>query len=238
MINAASEQAMADARWGEHFVRPLYDSYGFARFPALVQALFAEGDAAPVARDLLGPLAGDYQHVVLVLIDAFGWRFVEKYADAYPFLRRFFDEGVVTRTTAQFPSTTSAHLTTLHSGLEVGQSGVYEWFMYEPTLDTIIAPLLYSYAGDDDPNQLAGTALTPYMIFPRTDYYDRLTARGVRSFMFGDGAYSPSAFSMAVNTSAKIVPFGTYADSLRAAADMPRLARGRRPPSNFAGLLT
>lgn len=214
--------------WGHarRFVRPLYDTWGFARIPALIPALFADGGTSPAARDLLGPLAGGYDHVVLVLIDAFGWRFVERYAD-YPFLRRFFDTGVVTRLTSQFPSTTAAHLTTLHTGLEVGQSGIYEWFIYDPTLDAMIAPLLYSWAGDEERNRLVGTALTPERLFPRTDYYARLTADGVRAYLFADGAYTPSPHSSIVCQGMRVVPVGTYADALRAAADLPRLAQRR-----------
>lgn len=226
MENTAAAQAVTTARFGEHFARPLYAHYSFAQLPALLRTLFSDG-TAPVAQELLGPLAGAYEHVILVLVDAFGWRFVEQYADSYPFLRRFFSDGVVTRTTAQFPSTTAAHLTTLHSGQEVGQHGVYEWFMYEPTLDTVIAPLLYSYAGDDERNALAGTSLTPERLYPGSSQYLELDRLGVRPFMFADAAYTPSAHSQVVCRGMRIVPVGTYADALRAAADQPRLAAGR-----------
>ncbi|RIK38041.1 MAG: phosphodiesterase [Chloroflexi bacterium] len=212
--------------WGQagRFVRPLYDTYGFARLPELVQALFSVPDA-PVVGELLGPLAGEYEQVVLVLVDAFGWRFVERYRDDFPFLQRFFREGQVTRLTSQFPSTTAAHLTALHTGLEVGQSGVYEWFMYEPTLDAVIGSLLYSYAGDDATNRLAGSPLTPQMLYPQADHYQRLAEAGVRSVLFGDAAYTPSAFSSVVMQGAKVVPTGTFEDAVRAAGDLLAGAR-------------
>jgi predicted AlkP superfamily pyrophosphatase or phosphodiesterase len=71
--------------------------------------------------------------VVLFFIDAFGWRFFEKFQDA-PFLKRMAKQGSIEKITSQFPSTTAAHVTTIHTGLPVGESGVYEWFYYEPHL--------------------------------------------------------------------------------------------------------
>ena len=94
--------------------------------------------------------------MVLLFIDAFGWRFFERYADDYPLLRRILDEGYVTKLTSQFPSTTAAHVTTIHTGLPVDQSGVFEWFYYEPTIDALIAPLTFSFAGDREAARSCG----------------------------------------------------------------------------------
>ena len=57
-----------------------------------------------------------------MLLDAFGWAFVQRHAD-HPFLRRLEIEPVA----SQFPSTTTAHLTTLYTGLPVAEHGLYEW---------------------------------------------------------------------------------------------------------------
>ena len=57
-----------------------------------------------------------------MLLDAFGRRFLERYAD-HPFLRRL----EITPIATQFPPTTTAHVTTMHTGRPVGEHGLYEW---------------------------------------------------------------------------------------------------------------
>ena len=53
--------------------------------------------------------------VVAVLVDALGWTFVERFAERAPLLARLRSDGVVSKLTTQFPSTTTAHVTTLHT---------------------------------------------------------------------------------------------------------------------------
>ena len=67
-----------------------------------------------------------------MLVDALGWTFVERFAERAPLLARVREAGVVSKLTTQFPSTTTAHVTTLHTAQPVGEHGAYEWFVYEP----------------------------------------------------------------------------------------------------------
>ena len=76
---------------------------------------------------------------------------------------------VVLELQSQFPSTTAAHTTTLNSGLPVGVHGVYEWHILEPSLDRLITPLMFSFAGDGVRETLAATGLTPDAVFPSRD---------------------------------------------------------------------
>src|SRR5258708_40295672 len=115
----------------KHFVKPRYDAGGFAGIPDRITNAFE---------------SGSYDAVVLFLVDAFGWRFFERFKDA-PILQRLAKHGKIEKLISQFPSTTAAHVTTIHTGWNVGQSGVHEWIYYEPQLDAIIAPLLFSYSG-------------------------------------------------------------------------------------------
>src|SRR5689334_13431779 len=117
MINDASLAAVAAARWGAHFVQPHYETYSFAQLPRLVRATLGLDATDGLRTALLGPLAATYEQVILCLVDGFGWRFFRQYADSFPFLRRLAREGVVTQILSQFPSTTAAHVTTIHTGL-------------------------------------------------------------------------------------------------------------------------
>ena len=64
-----------------------------------------------------------YERVVLVLADALGWHRLAAFADE-PFARRLLDDGHVVRLTTQFPSTTTAHVTTLCTGKPGGRDRV------------------------------------------------------------------------------------------------------------------
>jgi predicted AlkP superfamily pyrophosphatase or phosphodiesterase len=217
MINDTSKEAVKQAQWNSHFIRPLYSTYCFSRIPRLLQSLFS-GDDTAIQQQFLGPLAGRYDKVILFFIDAFGWRFFERYAGDYPLLRRILDEGYATKLTSQFPSTTAAHVTSIHTGLPVDQSGVFEWFYYEPTIDALIAPLLFSFAGDDELGTLLGAGVKPQDVFPYPidTVYTRLSALGVRSSVHQDAAFTPSPHGTIAFRGAEVFPFPTFQDGLSA----------------------
>ena len=100
------------------------------------------------------------------------------------------------RLTSQFPSTTTVHMTTIQTGLPVGEHGLYEWFILEPRLDRLIAPLPFCFAGDGQP-QLGGQ-LEPADLYPDRSVYEWLGARGVASVVCGAYGYGASATSTAL----------------------------------------
>jgi hypothetical protein len=214
MINDESVRAVAAAHFPPQFVRPLYDSYCFSQIPQLVRHLLL-GDPDPgLPPTVLASLPPAYEKVVLFFVDAFGWRFYERHAGSDPFLQRIAAEGVVSKLTSQFPSTTAAHVTAIHTGLPVGESGVYEWFYYEPLVDALIAPLLFSFAGDRRRETLRQTGIPPADFFPRTTLHQELRAGGVRSVIFQSREYTPSSYSDAVFAGAEVVPYRTLPEAL------------------------
>jgi hypothetical protein len=162
----------------------------FADVPALVERMLT---------------GGERERVGVVLLDAFGRRFLERHAD-HPFLRRL----AVTDIATQFPPTTTAHVTTMHTGRPVGAHGLYEWNVYEPSLDEVVIPILHAGTSGGmlpvDPGTfLAGDTL-----------YQRLP---VPSTVLHPAAFSPSTYDGVFTAGARLVPFPTLAAGVAAFFD-------------------
>ncbi len=245
------------------FIRPAYDGLGFTAIPGSIAGLLGCGlgwtsasggwtsacggwpstSAIPLAPQILAGLPQHYRKVVVFLVDGFGWRFFEKFAGSHPALRRFQDHGTVTRLTSQFPSTTAAHITCLHSGLEVGQSGIYEWQYYEPAVEAglqpseaasaalpIIIPLLYSFAGTKEREQLKAAGIDPALILPDRTLYRELSEVGVTSTVFQHREYTPSTYSDRLYRGATQVGYHTLPEAL---VNLRTATLRSQPPAYF-----
>lgn len=179
------------------FIKPRYDSGGFVGIPNRIKDAFA---------------SKNYDAVVLFFVDAFGWRFHERFQDA-AFIKRMAKHGKIEKLTSQFPSTTAAHVTTMHTGLPVGMSGVYEWQYYEPQVDRIIAPLLFSYAGAKERDTLNTKKVNAAAIYPKGTLYPELKNMGVESFNFGLRDYTPSTYSNIIMEGSEMRSFKTLSEA-------------------------
>src|SRR5512137_902092 len=147
---------------------PRYDSGGFAALPKRILDLIS---------------ANRYDSVVLFFIDAFGWRFFEKFRHT-PFLQQIISGGAVTKLTSQFPSTTAAHITTIHTGMPVGEHGIFEWYYYEPIIDNVIAPLLHSFAGTPQRDTLKPTGVRASDLYPTVNLYRPFKKQGMAATIY------------------------------------------------------
>ena len=216
-----SYEAVDKSTYGEKFVKPLYDSYCFSNIPATIQSLLVPKEGIGLPSDVL-PLGAykEYKKVVFFFVDAFGWKFFEKYKEKYPALQRFINNGAISKITAQFPSTTAAEVTTMNTGLPVGESGVYEWFYYEPKLDAVIAPLLFSYARDGKRGTLVQTGIDPAKLYPTKTFYEELGNLGVKSNLFLSNEFSNSEYNSVVSKGANVYPFSSVAEGLTSLSEM------------------
>ena len=188
---------------GIDFINPCYNSNGFASLPKRIsENLFSSR----------------YDAVVLLLIDGFGWRFFEKYQEM-PFFQQTARAGTVTKLISQFPSTTAAQLTTIHSGMPVGEHGVFEWYYYDPVADSVIAPLLFSFAGTSQRDTLKPVGIKPSSLFPTSNLYHLLKNQGVASTIFQHREYTPSTYSNMVFKGAKAIGYRTLPEALINLAD-------------------
>jgi predicted AlkP superfamily pyrophosphatase or phosphodiesterase len=182
-----------------NFLKPRYDSGGFASLPQRVANL------------LTGP--EKVEAVVLFLLDGFGWRYFDKFQQA-PFLKSVARLGQVEKLSAQFPSTTAAQLTTLHTGMPVGEHGVFEWFYYEPQLDAVIAPLLFSFAGTPQRDTLKQVGAKPRRLLPSTTLYHQLNQREIVSTIYQPREYTPTTYGDVVFSGAKAIGYKSLPEAL------------------------
>jgi type I phosphodiesterase/nucleotide pyrophosphatase len=221
MLNTLSLKAINSAKFSQRFVKPCYDSYCFSSLPSTIEFLLTGKQGQMLPHDIFGSLPTRYDKVIFFFVDAFGWRFFERYTERCSFLKMISTEGMVSKLTSQFPSTTAAHVTCIHTGLNVGQSGIYEWNYYEPLVDEIISPLLFSYAGDKlARDTIKYSAIAPAQFFPSQTFYQTLQAQGVISHILQFNAYTPSTYSDIVFRGASVHPYKTFLDALNQLAEL------------------
>jgi predicted AlkP superfamily pyrophosphatase or phosphodiesterase len=185
------------------FLKPSYDQACFSSLPGrIIDHLTSR----------------HYDAVVLLVIDGFGWRFFDKF-QRHPFLEWVIREGTVEKLTSQFPSTTAAHITTIHTGQPVGEHGIFEWNYYEPRLDAVITPLLFSFAGTTERDQLKQAHISPKTIYPPTTIYHGLSNLGVKAHIFQHREYTPSTYSNAMFKGAHVEGYKTLPEGLVNLAD-------------------
>jgi Type I phosphodiesterase / nucleotide pyrophosphatase len=161
----------------------------------------------------LTALAAERERVAVVLIDGLGRHLLERHAN-HPLLRRIAADGQLLPIAAQFPSTTTAELTTLYTGLPVGDHGLYEWRVYEPALGAIMLPLPWVLARSAD----GPPALDPAEVVPRPTLFERVAATGIRCVALQPDRIWPSRYGAAALAGARVVAFHGVAEGAAALA--------------------
>ena len=149
------------------------------------------------------------ERVALIFLDAFGLEFLERHRD-HPLIERL----EVTPVSAQFPSTTTAHVTTVHFGVPVHEHGLYEWTVLEPSLGEIICPLRFNSTGFEAEETLKDR-LDPSVLAPGPTFYESL---GVPCVVAQPGRLA-GTFSGVATRGAGVIGFRHLGAGVRALAD-------------------
>jgi hypothetical protein len=198
----------------EGWRRPEQGRRCFDQLPATVERLLTGTTDGPALEEPF--LRERFERLVFVYLDAFGCVLLERHG-AHPLFARARSQGIVAELTSQFPSTTTAEVTTIHSGLPVAEHGLYEWHVYEPALNRLVTPLLFSFAGDGERGTLAGS-LDPDALFPHESLHSRLAASGVRSTVCLPSAIAGTAPNVALLRDADVTSFTSAEEAFASAA--------------------
>lgn len=167
-----------------------------------------------------------YEKVIFVFLDAFGLRFLRRFADSAALLKRALDEGSVEECRSQFPSTTACHTTTIHFGMPVAESGIFEWNYFEPAVGELISPLIFSYTCDHERETLSKSGIANTTVFPFESFYRKLARAGIPSYVFQNRNYTPSSFSDAAFEGATVYPYASEEEGIAQLAEVCNRSEG------------
>lgn len=196
------------------FLIPQYGGDCFSSLPGVLENLLL----GSTKRDLFLPetmslLPKDVKNVVFILFDAFGRKSFNQFLETSPYLQAFIDKGLRIPTTSQFPSTTAAHVSTIMSGIPVYETGVCEWFYYEPLVEGVINPFKLNYYNEDK----LGTLLSRWdvsEILPRKSFFADLASQGITSFRYAPSAIEPSVYGEYLGRGSELFAYATLAEGI------------------------
>jgi len=194
---------------------PDYEKANFAHIPSLLQGFLGVDVETPLTPQQFGFQPGQFQKVIFLFLDAFGWNVYSYFLNRRNrILGRLTDKGQVHKITSQFPSTTAAHVTTISTGQVVGEHGVYEWQYYEPEVDDVIVPLLFSYAGEKQRDTLRDAYIDARDILPTHTFFMDLQAQGVSSYSFVPREFITTAYNQVMSNGCQARGYYTLAEGL------------------------
>jgi len=137
VIIEESIEAVEKARFQKYFVKPLWDSWGFASLPFWIKHKLGIRPCPFFPKALPSSLPSK---LVVIEIDGLGWSLFSS-----PLQKKFFsffeEKGYVCKIVSQYPATTAVHTTTLYTGKNVGEHGLLGWYSYIAKLQETIEPL-------------------------------------------------------------------------------------------------
>ncbi|HTU87507.1 MAG TPA: alkaline phosphatase family protein [Solirubrobacteraceae bacterium] len=149
---------------------------------------------------------GAGERVILILLDAFGLEFLQRHRD-HPLIQRL----NVTPVMSQFPSTTTAHVSSVHFGMPVHEHGLYEWNILEPALGEIICPLRFNASGAEEEGTLVGR-LEPSVLAPGPTFYESMAVPCVVAQPFR----LAGSFSAVATRGARVIGFRRLREGVHA----------------------
>lgn len=204
--------------------RPHYERYSLLSVPATIESLFGLSTTGPTLKEELGLPRSEV--VMSVIVDGLGYHSLEALrergiADLGPFR----DGGSYLPLTSVFPSTTTAALASLSTGLSPIAHGVLGYKLFRSDVGSVVDMIRLTTPGGRE-NALEKLGIQPEQILASTTLYQRLAAAGVATTLFLPKYIADSGLSRALYQGVeRTVPYLAASDLLMHIAEAVR-----RPP--------
>lgn len=194
------------------FVYPRYGERSLAEVVPTILDVFG----IPMARAALPEEFYRYEaegcnKVVMFFVDGLGYDQVVRYQNL-PLFDILHKKARVNPITTVFPSTTASAITTIHTGLTPQEHGLPEWNVYFEEIDMVIQTLPFKAAGQKRADELLDMGLDPKILYSGPTVYEKLKAKGVKSFVFTHRNIAHSAYSGVSQRGSEIIPYTRGSD--------------------------
>jgi hypothetical protein len=225
---------------GPRVIYPHYQGYSLANLPSSICSWLGVPSfgASPLAETILNsfPQGGPFQNVILLLVDGLGLKQFQRLLQpehektiGSSVWTRLLPDALLSPLTSVVPSTTSAALTTLWTGVLPAEHGIvgYEVWLKEYS---VIANMIFhspaSFSGDTGGLKRAG--FQPEAFLPVPTLGPHLVEHGVQPYSFQPGSIARSGLSVMHMPQVNIVPYRTLSDLWVSLANLLESRPGER----------
>ena len=197
---AAALPGLASALPAGEFVMPHYQGLGIANLPATIAALLGAelpGACPPLRHHLWADWADGLQRVILVVIDAMGYRqlLAAMAADESLIFHALSQAGRLAPITTVFPSTTNTTLTTLWTGYSPAAHGILAFELVLRELGVAASTLFFWPVHHRQRDELEAWGLEADDFCPAPGLAQRFAAQGIDVYSLISKAYARSMLS-------------------------------------------
>ncbi|WP_394896370.1 alkaline phosphatase family protein [Clostridium paraputrificum] len=164
------------------FIFPDYNGKNFINIINSIKHNYGINDGITLENKKIKKVLLNKEKVVFILVDAFGWKFYKGIREDSKFFKEIRKYGIEEKITSQFPSTTTAHVTSVVTGKDVSTHGFFEWFTYDSKIDEVFTPFLFDYEGKEE-------------ILPKDNLFKELKENGVSSTIITPSYINNSYYS-------------------------------------------
>ena len=197
-----------------NFILPEYKEDCFSSIPATILELFDVKTKKPtISQKYFNKYTKrGYKNIIFFLIDAFGFYQWKKYGNKIPLFKKIDDKKSLYPITAVFPSTTSAALNTINSGLTPAEHGLFEWTLYMPEIDKTILTLPFTDITVNKRDSLLKEKINPEILFDFPTIYQRLKKENINCFSFLDRTYKNGCYAKLTRKGSGAFSFVNFSD--------------------------
>ncbi|MEM5793277.1 MAG: alkaline phosphatase family protein [Candidatus Aenigmatarchaeota archaeon] len=207
MSNIDLKNIILEKKSEGQFLYPFYEKYCLSNIPSTILKLFGIKPKNPIlGHEILKVLESyEFENILFLILDGFGYNYWKKYSDDYWFFRKFEEKGHVFPLTTIFPSSTAPAITTINTGFTPQEHGLLEWVVYFKEIDMIINTLPFSSLIKKD--QMILEKANPKILYNGQTIYQKLKKEGIKSFSFISHLYSRSKYSKIIAKGSETISF-------------------------------